>query len=202
MGLTVGAMSDIGGLSGAEQRRRWRASALPALRGVVLDLGAGSGIAADHLAPDVAWWALEPARRLDPALPRRIGARPGARLLRAPAEEIPLADASVDAVIASTVLCSVREPAAVLAEVRRVLRPTGPLVFFEHVGAPQGSRTRRLQALYAPFSRAFDHGCDPRRDTERAIRDAGFSDVDVVRTEAPGLWGTVEPLIHGVALRP
>ena len=194
-------MSDTVSLSAAEQRRRWRAVALPALRGVVLDLGAGSGIAADHLSTDVAWWALEPARRLDPALRQRLDDRPSARLLQAPAEHIPLADATVDAVVASTVLCSVRDVAAVLAEVRRVLRPASPLVFFEHVGAPQGSRTRRLQGLYAPFSRAFDHGCDPRRDTEHAIRGAGFGAVDIVRTEAPGPWGTVEPLIQGVATR-
>ena len=184
----------------SELRRRWRASALPELRGVVLDLGAGSGIAADHLASGVAWLALEPRRRIEPALRARLERRSGSRLLTAPAEAIPLESGSVDAVIASTVLCSVRDPARALEEVRRVLRPGGRLVFFEHVAGERGSWTSVLQAVYAPLSRLIDHGCDPHRDTAASIRDAGFASVEVKRMLAPGVLGTVEPLIEGVAV--
>ncbi|GAA2857723.1 class I SAM-dependent methyltransferase [Microbacterium arabinogalactanolyticum] len=184
----------------SELRRRWRTSALPELRGVVLDLGAGSGIAADHLASGVSWLALEPRSRIEPALRARLAHRSGSRLLTAPAEAIPLESGSVDAVIASTVLCSVRDPARALDEVRRVLRPGGRLVFFEHVAGEHGSWTSVLQAVYAPLSRLIDHGCDPHRDTAASIRAAGFASVEVKRMLAPGVLGTVEPLIEGVAV--
>ncbi|UJP08819.1 methyltransferase domain-containing protein [Microbacterium sp. KUDC0406] len=189
-----------GDVSTMELRRRWRASVLPDLRGAVLDLGAGSGIAADHLAAGVEWMALEPRRRIEPALHERLDRRPGSRLLTAPAESIPLEAASVDAVIASTVLCSVRRPALALSEARRVLRPGGILVFFEHVAAERGTWTSALQAAYAPISRMIDHGCDPHRDTAVSIRSAGFASVEVRRMEAPGVLGTVEPLIEGRAI--
>ena len=107
---------------------------------------------------------------------------------------------STAAVIASTVLCSVRDPARALEEVRRVLRPGGRLVFFEHVAGERGSWTSVLQAVYAPLSRLIDHGCDPHRDTAASIRDAGFASVEVKRMLAPGVLGTVEPLIEGVAV--
>ncbi len=181
-------------------RRRWRAGVLPQLHGVVLDLGAGSGIAADHLASDVEWLALEPRRRIEPALRQRLARRPQSRLLTASAESIPLQAGSVDAVIASTVLCSVRDPLGALAEVRRVLRPGGRMVFFEHVAADAGTWTSRIQALYAPLSRLIDHGCDPHRDTAASIDAAGFARVDVQRMLAPGVLGTVEPLIQGTAV--
>ncbi|KJL47630.1 Ubiquinone/menaquinone biosynthesis C-methyltransferase UbiE [Microbacterium hydrocarbonoxydans] len=188
-------------LSTAERRRRWREAALPSLRGVVLDLGAGSGVAADHLAPEVEWLALEPRRRTDPALSERLGRRTTARLLIAPAELIPLESEAVDAVIASTVLCSVRKPARALAEIRRVLRPGGKLVFFEHVAADRRTWTSALQAVYSPLSRLIDHGCDPHRRTGELITAAGFADVVMQRSEAPGVLGTVEPLIDGTAIR-
>ncbi|MDR2999030.1 MAG: methyltransferase domain-containing protein [Microbacterium sp.] len=189
-----------GEVTTAEFRRCWRASVLPALRGVVLDLGAGSGIAADHLADGVEWLALEPRARVEPALHARLDRRRGARLLTAPAEAVPLEAGTVDAVIASTVLCSVRRPDRALAEVRRVLRPGGVLVFFEHVAAERGTWTSALQAAYAPISRLVDRGCDPHRDTESSIRAAGFATVEVRRMRAPGVLGTVEPLIEGVAV--
>jgi len=174
---------------------------LPELRGVVLDLGAGSGVAADHLAPVVDWIALEPRRRIDPALRNRLERRERSRLLSAAAEAIPLDSDSVDAVIASTVLCSVRNPTRALAEVCRVLRPGGVLVFFEHVAAGRGTWTSMIQAAYAPFSRLMDHGCDPHRDTEALIRAAAFAAVDIRRAEAPGMLGTIEPVIEGAAVR-
>jgi ubiquinone/menaquinone biosynthesis C-methylase UbiE len=57
------------------------------------------------------------------------------KVVRGRGEALPLDDASVDAVVATLVLCTVENPAAVLAEVARVLRPGGRFVFVEHVAA-------------------------------------------------------------------
>jgi ubiquinone/menaquinone biosynthesis C-methylase UbiE len=188
-------------LSTSDLRKRWRERTLPRLRGVVLDIGAGSGVAADHLAPEAEWLTLEPRRWIGRSPTERVEERPGARLLAAPAEAVPLETGSVDAVIASTALCSVRRPVLALAEIVRVLRPGGTLVFFEHVAADRGTWSSLLQTAYAPVSRWLDHGCDPHRDTERLIRAAGFAGVSVRRTEVAGALGTIEPLIDGTAIR-
>jgi len=184
-----------------DPRRRWRAATLPGLRGVVLDIGAGLGQASDHLDASVSWIALEPARYARTELAERVATRSGARMLRTRAEQIPLPDASVDAVIACTVLCSVRDQPRVLAEVLRVLRPGGRMVFYEHVIAPAGTWSRFTQRVYAPISRLIDAGCDPSRDTAAAIRSAGFSIVDIHETEEPGPLRTIDPHIQGSATR-
>ena len=185
----------------SDPRPRWRAEVLPGLRGVVLDLGAGLGQAADHLDASATWIALEPARYARTELGARVAARPGARLLRSRAEHIPLPEASVDAVIASTVLCSVRDQRRVLAEVVRVLRPGGRMVFYEHVIAPPHTWSRFAQRVYAPISRLIDAGCDPARDTAAAIRTAGFTAIDIRETQRPGPLHTIDPHIHGSATR-
>jgi ubiquinone/menaquinone biosynthesis C-methylase UbiE len=72
-----------------------------------------------------------------------------AQSLAASAQRLPFADESVDVVLSTLVLCSVPDPAAALAEVRRVLRPRGRFVFVEHVAAPPRTMLRRAQASCA-----------------------------------------------------
>ena len=182
-----------------QERERWRREVLADLRGIVLDIGAGSGPSAHHLAPDVTWLALEPrpSRHLTEAVERRQGSR----LLSASAEQLPCDDSSIDAAICSTVLCSVADQDQALAEIRRVLRPKGQLVFFEHVCAAPGSTARRLQGALAPWTRRFDKGCDPCRDTADRINAAGFAEVSMRRIQMSGVIGRVSPYIEGRALR-
>ena len=93
-----------------------------------------------------------------------------ARIVDAPAERLPLADASVDTVVSTFVLCTVPDPELTLSEIARVLRPDGQLLFLEHVRAklavPRGvpglpARTvaplRRRMLLQPP-----DRGADAR----------------------------------------
>jgi SAM-dependent methyltransferase len=95
------------------------------LRGHVLEIGVGRGANFGLLHPDVRWTGLEPHRATRARLPRDAVGR---SVLDAPTEAIPLEDGSVDAVLATVVLCSVRSPERAVAEVCRVLRPvvTGP----------------------------------------------------------------------------
>lgn len=150
------------------------------VRGRVLEIGAGEGENFGALHPDVSWIGLEPDRRRRTELATRAREwRIEGEPLDAVAEEIPLPDASVDAVIGSYVLCSVDDPAAALAEVRRVLVPGGRVVFIDHVAAPPGTLKRLVQRAGTPFSRRFCHGCHWDRETERALGEAGFTGRDV-----------------------
>lgn len=177
-----------------------QAAVLGSLTGTVLEIGAGTGANFGYFRPDIRWLGLEP----DPGRRRKLAAVAAAHGQHAPviaaaAERIPLADASVDAVAATLVLCSVDDQDQVLAEVRRVLRPGGRFAFFEHVAAPRGTWSRRLQRCVAPLTRRLDAGCDPARDTGRAIGAAGFREVQArwySRRAALGIYG---PCLGGVA---
>ena len=106
------------------------------LRGTVLEIGAGKGANFGLLPGQVRWVGLEPAGRRR----RRLARGHAGVVLAGIGEQIPLRDHSVDAVISTIVLCSVRDQDRVLTEVRRVLRPGGVFVFCEHVAAPAGPR--------------------------------------------------------------
>lgn len=148
----------------------------------VVEIGSGVGANLPYLAPGTSLVALEPnrpmhARLRSAALWRGITLDLRERM----AEDTGLGDHSVDTVISSLVLCSVQDPDAVLAEIRRVLRPGGTFRFVEHVAARSGSLTRVVQrALRRPWAWTFE-GCSCERDLEHAIRTAGFARVDVER---------------------
>ncbi|WP_406829389.1 methyltransferase domain-containing protein [Pedococcus sp. KACC 23699] len=178
----------------------WRRQLVGDLRGTVLELGAGRGENLPHLPDGVRWLALEPNRGRARQLQRTTCRLRAVGVLRAGAEQLPLEDGSVDAVVTTFALCSVRRPGAAVAEVRRVVRPGGRLVFLEHVGAPEGTAIRRLQAAVAPCNRLLDHGCDPTRDTEELLRSAGFAGLEVERFVVTGPLGLRIDHIAGSAV--
>ncbi|KUM38250.1 class I SAM-dependent methyltransferase [Arthrobacter sp. EPSL27] len=166
----VGPQMDARGATA--HRRRLLESA----HGAVVEIGAGYG-ATFPLYPAAVTevLALEP----DPTL--RELARAAAAKAAVPvtvedgaAEALPVADASVDVVVSSLVLCSVADQRAVLKEVVRVLRPGGQLLFYEHVR----SEHRFLGAaedLIAPLWSRMAGGCHPNRDTASVIAQAGLT---------------------------
>ncbi|MDQ0802114.1 class I SAM-dependent methyltransferase [Arthrobacter sp. SLBN-112] len=95
-------------------------------------------------------------------------------VVAAAAENIPAKTGSADAVVASLVLCSVKDQAAVLAEIRRVLRPGGTLAFYEHVRSVHPFLAAAEDVLTPVWGR-FMGGCHLNRDTLAAITAAGFT---------------------------
>lgn len=151
----------------------YRARLVPRARGRVLELGLGSGLNLPLYRPQV-----ERVIGLEPSaeLLRRAGdlavraARPVHRL-RATAEAIPLATASIDTVVMTWTLCSLRDARAGLREMRRVLRPDGQLLFVEHGLAPEpgvAAWQHRLDPLWWRVS------CHLDNPVERLLAEAGF----------------------------
>lgn len=156
-----------------EHRRRL----LDGLSGTVVEVGAGHGLNFPHYPATVTEvFAIEP----EPTLRARAAeAAPDAavpvRVLGGVADKLPLDDASVDAAVASLVLCSVPDQDRALAELHRVLRPGGELRFYEHVIANCQPRRVLLQALdHSGLWPRIAGGCHPARDTGAAIEHAGF----------------------------
>ncbi len=176
----------------------WRADLLADLQGDVLEIGAGTGANLPYYRQDVKLTLLEPSpsmrRYLEKHLAER-GEHGKHRVVAGSAEALPFDEGSFDAVVAGLVLCSVADPAQSLAEIRRVLKPDGKLVFIEHVV----SRRRWVRALHTaiePVWKVIGRGCHLTRDTEASLERAGFRFERIVREPLPraGL-----PAIRGVA---
>lgn len=179
--------------------RRQREKVVPLARGRVLEVGIGTGLNLAHY--DKARIAV--VIGLDPALEMLRRARRRARragieleLIGQSAERMPFRDESFDTVLVTYTLCSIAEPPAALAEMRRVLKPEGRLLFCEHGLAPEAS-VRRWQARLAPLWSRLAGGCRLDRDVPALLRAAGFVSKDLQSAYLPGprvlaynYWGT------------
>jgi ubiquinone/menaquinone biosynthesis C-methylase UbiE len=153
----------------------YRRRVVSAARGRVLEIGIGSGLNLpfyDQGVTEVI--GLDPSERLL-AMTRAAARQAHApvRLLSGSAEGISLEDASVDDVVITWTLCSVGETARTLAEIRRVLKPTGNLFFVEHGKAPDVA-VRAWQDRLTPVWKHVAGGCHLNRDVPHLIAAAGF----------------------------
>src|ERR1700745_2231309 len=177
-----------------------RQALLAAATGDVLEIGAGTGTNLRYYGDSVQTLTFtEPEKPMVRRLQKRIHERrPNAKLLRAPAEDLPFNDDSFDTVVATLVLCTVDDQLRALREVRRVLRPGGRLLFIEHVRSDD-EKLARLQDRMMPINTRIAHGCHCNRPTLEGIRKAGFEVTDLQHDTLKHTPPFVRPLIVGAA---
>ena len=188
----------LGEIAGMRSRRR---ALLGNARGRVVEIGAGTGLNVALYPDEIAELVLtEPDASMRKKLTRSLQ-RNGraARIVDASAERLPFADASVDTVVSTLVLCTVPDPERTLGEIARVLRPGGQLLFLEHVRANSRFLAACQDYLFRPW-RGFAGGCYCNRPTAELMRACGFVVVadDSVWRAMPAI---VHPLIVGRATR-
>lgn len=177
-----------------------RDQALAVATGRVIEIGAGAGENfARYPAAVTEVVAVEPEPYLRRKAQQAAAGRP-VRVVDGTAEALPFGDGEFDTAVASLVLCSVPDQAAALAELRRVLKPGGQLLFYEHVLAEDPGLARRQQRMDPLWTR-FAGGCHLDRDTPAAIAAAGFEITHVHRFDMPR-GGPVRPHVIGAARRP
>ncbi len=154
--------------------REKRRGLIPRATGRVLEVGVGTG----HNLPFYTAGNVTELIAVDPAEQMHRRARERAeqtdvvvRVLTVPAERIPLEDDTVDTVVTTFTLCSIPDPSAAVAEMRRVLRPGGQLLFAEHGRAPT-EVVRRWQRRVNPIQRRVAGGCHLDRDIPELLGDA------------------------------
>ncbi len=159
-----------------------RAALVEGLHGEVVEIGCGSGAMFQYYSRDVRVTAIEPDDEFrESAEQAAYDTVAKIRVIPGFAESLTMPDDSVDAIVCSTVLCSVDSISKTLAEFKRVLKPGGSLRLFEHVrsehwmAGPLMSLTNRL------WLRINKVGCNWNRHIEEPVRGAGFRLVTVER---------------------
>lgn len=176
--------------------RRDRHDLLSQARGRTLEIGSGTGLNLAHYPDELDDLVLaEP----NPAMRKRLQnavnrSEHEARVIDARAEQLPFADASIDTVVSTLVLCTVDAPDLALREIGRVLRADGQLLFIEHVRSDSATLARWQDRLARPWQR-FAEGCRCNRATLELMDACGF------RLDAhPGAWRAMPPIIRPLAI--
>jgi ubiquinone/menaquinone biosynthesis C-methylase UbiE len=177
-----------------------RARTLAPARGRVLEVGFGTGLNARHYGRDVdELVVVDPNPGMSPLAHERLArAQRRAEHICVSGEALPFGDHSFDTVVVTFTLCSIPDVHRALAEMRRVLKPGGQLLFCEH-NLGDAPSTQRWQRRITPLWSRVGGGCHLDRDAPSLIEQAGFVIDELEKTRlgtSPLVWGTIR---RGVA---
>jgi ubiquinone/menaquinone biosynthesis C-methylase UbiE len=187
--------------SEAAGMREERRQLLAGTAGATIEIGAGTGLNLEHYPEAVTRLVLaEPDRYMRRRLGQRVDARGrAAEVIDAPAERLPFPDATFDTAVVTLVLCSVPSQEVALAEIARVLKPNGRLLFLEHVRSNDPKVAKRQDRITPLYNHLAD--CNPNRETLAAIEASALT-VESVRHGEVSKAPTFErPMIVGTARR-
>ncbi len=178
----------------------YREYLLQLARGRVLEIGCGTGANLPYYQNGVSELVItEPSLPMLHQLERKLNAyHLPVQVVRAQAEQLPLESASLDTVVSTLVLCTVKDTQAALGEIRRVLQPRGRLLFLEHVRSDDPGLAKWQDRLRRPWS-WFGCGCQCNRKTADDIQAAGFSMAELQHHKLEKAPPLVRPVIVGAA---
>lgn len=187
---------------GSKPTMKQREKVVPLARGRVLEIGIGSGLNLPFYVPGRIehLWGLDPSQAMWALAQEKLATTDfDVEFIEAPGEDIPLEANSADTVLVTYSLCTIPDVASALDEMRRVLKPTGQLVFCEHGLAPDPN-VRKWQDRLNPFWKKVGGGCNLNRPIVELIERAGFGIRDFQTMYIPGwkpasfnYWGTASP---------
>ena len=192
-------------LCSAEPIGYQRRKVVPSVRGAVLEVGIGSGLNLpfyDKSKVDKIW-GLDPSEELH-KMAAKVASQTGLEVdfIIGEAEDIPLSDNVVDTVLITYTMCTIPEVKKANKEMRRVLKPTGKMVFCEHGKAPDQS-VLKWQRRINPIWKKIAGGCNLHRNIPYLIEDSGFKieKLDTMylpstpKFAAYNYWGYANPII-------
>lgn len=156
---------------------RMRRRVVPQARGIVAEIGFGSGLNLPYynMASIERLFAVDPDEKMLSLARRKLSEEDSkVELLPASGESLPLESGSIDTAVVTYALCTIPAAACALAEIKRVLKPEGRLLFSEHgrSGRPFCGRVQdRFNGLWGRLA----CGCNLNRNPRQMIEAAGFS---------------------------
>lgn len=202
-GRAFAALYDSG-LKGTEEAGlgEMRRQLLAGASGRTIEIGAGTGINLELYPSAVSELVLvEPDPHMAKRLQAKLAESPReAEVAAAPAERLPFESGSFDTAVATLVLCTVPDPTAAVAELARVLKPGGRLLFIEHVRSEDPGTARWQDRLERPWH-FFGRGCHCNRDTLATLSASQLEPSEVEHDELPKAFPIVRPMIRGSATR-
>jgi ubiquinone/menaquinone biosynthesis C-methylase UbiE len=152
-----------------------RAQLVPEATGNVLEVGIGSGLNLPYYTGDVKVTGIDPSTELQ-VYAREVAERSGVEVdfLSLSGEDIPCEDNTFDSAVITWTLCTIPNPASALAEIRRVLKPSGKMIFAEHGLSPDAG-VAKWQSRINPVWKVIGGGCNLNRKIDEMISQAGFT---------------------------
>ena len=186
-----------------KSNRKQREKVIPLAHGKVLEIGIGSGLNLPFYDPEIVkhLTAIDPSEEIwrknivdTDRLPFEL------EFNKAFAENIPAGDNSFDSAVITYTLCTIPDASKALAEIRRVLKASGSLIFCEHGKAPDKA-IQRWQNIINPMWKQLGGGCNLNRDIPSMIVDSGFKMNKMETMYIPGwkpasfnYWGTAKSI--------
>ncbi|SEM14206.1 Methyltransferase domain-containing protein [Mesobacillus persicus] len=157
--------------------KRVRSDLLKESNGKVLELGSGTGINFPFY-HGVEVTAIEPSEyMLNRSLKRREQAKVPIELVQSGAELLPFGDNSFDTVVATLVFCTIPDVDQAMGEMKRVCKPDGKILMFEHVKMDQPFLAK-LQERLTPYWKKVCDGCCLNRETDLLVKKYGFKIIE------------------------
>ncbi|MEB1807412.1 MAG: class I SAM-dependent methyltransferase [Bacillaceae bacterium] len=148
-------------------------------KGKVLEIGSGTGFNFPYYTQVEKVTAIEPDLQMrEQSLKRAEHAQVPIEVIIGDAESLPFPEHIFDTIVGTLVLCTIPNPDKALKEIQRVCKPSGQILFFEHVRMDH-PLLGRLQDWATPLWKRICGGCHLNRETLNIIKKAGFTIVDV-----------------------
>ena len=188
-------------LMGQPQISAYRRAALASARGATLEIGFGTGRNLPHYPRAVTRLvAIDSENMLRRKVAARIAASPlPVELKQLDAQNrLPFADHEFDTVVSTLTLCSIDDVMAALAQIRRVIKPGGQFIFFEH-GRSDDADVAARQDRFNPLQKIVGVGCNMNRPMDALIRQAGFELNELERFVMPNSPRVLAEMYRGIA---
>lgn len=188
---------------GNPQLGKYRRRALEPAFGSVLEIGFGTGLNLPYYPETVqAITAIDPESMLVDRVAERIKAAsvPVEFVQLDASGKLPFADATFDSIVTTWTLCSIEKVEAALAEMRRLLKPEGRYIFFEH-GRSDDAKTAKWQDRFNPIEKVIGVGCNINRSIDSLIQAAGFEVENLERFVMPKTPRILGEMYKGTARR-
>ena len=182
----------------------WRSELVKHVHGNVLEIGAGTGANILFYPKNGIELTLsEPDKHMRTQLEEKVKNEglDHVTISSHTIEENHRPDATFDCVVSTLVCCSVPNLASAFSEIKRILKPDGYFIFLEHVGAKKGTRRRQWQNRLTPLWCKISGNCHLNRETEIALKNAGFTFKEIKRESMRKATPLVRPTIRGIAIK-